>query len=256
MSQNSRRNFIVGCSSLAAFAFSPTLPSSNWSASLPTIDGGTINVSPARTNTLLREARAAYTYHGMQQQQYYAALYHQQQLQMMAYRAAYERWATHQAWQQQMAAYSWATEQHRRSLARFMTLHRQYAYAGSAQPYDHIESVYAVGTRPGGTPVLFGANRSGGRVTTSQRTLRGAAAVYDEASKHRGEASAQRVALPQTSERNTQITLPQGNRVRGKGFRSSTGAVAISDEEFVASNGKVGPLVKFVEAEGESWMVI
>jgi|GEM_PF-3544127 hypothetical protein len=174
--------------------------------------------------------------------------------QMYAYQQAVNQWDAY--YRQQQQYYTWLQTEHFRQMQYLLQQNSNYQQIGVPNIWEHIRSMYAFAKTPGTQPTLLGLNSARSSIGIRD-TLKGAANVWDEVNEYYDEKEAQKTTGPQSSEIRAAITIPNNITLRGKGYETKNGALAVSDELVKSEDGEVGKLVKFETGpDGEQYMVV
>lgn len=174
--------------------------------------------------------------------------------QMYAYQQAAAQWNNY--YRQQQQYYTWLQAEHIRQMQYILQHYSSYQQIGDPNIWGHVTSMYAFARNQGYQPVLFGLNSSKDEVAIKD-TLKGAANVFDEVNDYYNENEAQKSVGPQTSEVRASIKIPNNIILKGKGYETKNGALAVSDELVQTEDGEVGKLVKYHTGEdGQQYMVV
>ena len=163
-----------------------------------------------------------------------------------AYQQALNNWQ--QMYNQWMAQqyYAWLNSYYWQAMQNALNFYRNYQVTPPT-PWNSIKSIYAFAKDYQNKDTFFGINKQYNQVAISE-TLLGADKVYQKVSNTYGLEEAQKTVGPQSSERNSAITLPDNSILYGKGYDTVNGTVSVSNkDQLVRSNdGKTRRLVKYV----------
>jgi hypothetical protein len=180
------------------------------------------------------------------------------------YLAPYQQWYSYQQainywnnfYYQQQNYYSWLENSYLSAMQQLLMQYQNYQQIGQPTIWNDIESLYAyVGNSYNGHKFI-GLNSDQVPVSISN-TIPGAGNAWSAVNSDYGENEAQRAVGPQSSEVNAAIKLPNNMQIRGKGYKTKNGALAVSDSYVQTEDNQIGKLVKYrTRKDGEQFLVV
>lgn len=225
-------------------------PTRTVAVTLPFLSGPQV-VRFSEGEPLFAEAHAQYNPYAqnymmrMQQARMMQARFMMQRQAAMRYRALMTR---------QAQQHRWLNSQRQSTMTGLVNNYRQGWQVSEPQVWSNIKSVYGYAQKAASNPsqlgelALFGLNKLGEKVGIKD-TITGAVGIWNELSQlvsNQGQKAklAEYAAGPQSDERPMKISLPNGPRLPGQGYRTLAGRVKVSNRR-VESNGRTGRLIQY-----------
>lgn len=174
----------------------------------------------------------------------------------VAYVMARQRWEMQMAQWYAAQQYQWMMMAHRQRMLQILAQYESYPQVGRPKVYPTAHAVLGFARESSGQPVWFGMTEDKKHVEV-KKSLKGASKAWDAIGKLYDDGERESAVVPQSTEKVLQITLPNGNKLLGNGYKTTNRGLGVSLEKVQAEDGRVGNLLKFTTGpDGENYLVI